>query len=338
MRARVARFAAVGAVVAATGVGGVLAGGGTADAAQPLVVGSCNTTVSGAPGQPVTLEPSAITSIVPSSVLSGLGINVPAISLGQVPASGSKTISGSTIANDVAGLANTGGSLLGGLTNPLSALTSTLTSACGVTVKAINTVAAPVQQGASQVGGAVNQTLGGVTGGGHQSPPTNGGGHQSPPTNGGGGHQSPPTNGGGSSQGNSNPLPNPLPENGNPTGNGVPLAGALSYQSLGGFGSALAPSAVYGNIPYATPGFWAPSPGVRYGGQVPGYSPQFGALGQGTNGTGDSAVQTAGRAEALGDGSPAGNTVGLPLLLAVLALSGVTAAMVRTWVVRKMTA
>jgi hypothetical protein len=86
----------------------------------------------------------------------------------------------------------------------------------------------------------------------------------------------------------------------------------------------------YSNIPFARPGLWAPSPGVRYGGGVPGYSPEFGIVGDSAP---DDGVSVAGRAEALS--SPVGRRVEFPVLLAVLALSCVTAALVRTWVLRR---
>jgi hypothetical protein len=85
----------------------------------------------------------------------------------------------------------------------------------------------------------------------------------------------------------------------------------------------------YGNIPFARAGLFSPSPGVRYGGSVSGYTPQFGILGAAN----PDAVQAAGHAEAL---RPSGGTkIALPVLLAVLALSCVTAALVRTWVLRR---
>lgn len=85
----------------------------------------------------------------------------------------------------------------------------------------------------------------------------------------------------------------------------------------------------YGGIPAVTPGAWSPSPDARYGGQVPGYTPQFGLVGAHD----DQGLRTAGNAEALPIGRSDG--VGLPVLLAVLALSVVTGTLVRTWVLRR---
>lgn len=99
-------------------------------------------------------------------------------------------------------------------------------------------------------------------------------------------------------------------------------------------GTGYAPPREYGNLPVAQPGV-AVAPGVRYpaNSPLPGEGgPQYGvpgAEGQGTD------VRNAGNAEALAtDGMPGGD-VELPMLLAVLVLAGVTAALVRTWVLRR---
>jgi hypothetical protein len=89
------------------------------------------------------------------------------------------------------------------------------------------------------------------------------------------------------------------------------------------------PMSDYSGIPYARAGLFAPSPGVRYGGAVSGYTPQFGILGS----AGQDGVAVAGNAEALRP--PGGTKIALPVLLAVFALAGVTAALVRTWVLRR---
>ena len=92
----------------------------------------------------------------------------------------------------------------------------------------------------------------------------------------------------------------------------------------------------YSGIPYATAGLYTPSPALRYGSQIPGYAPQYGLGGQESS---DSGVNTAGQAEALPsvhDDFASGSS--WPLLLAVLALSGVSAGLVRTWVLRRMAA
>ncbi|WP_410660137.1 hypothetical protein [Amycolatopsis sp. lyj-112] len=99
-------------------------------------------------------------------------------------------------------------------------------------------------------------------------------------------------------------------------------------------GTGYAPPREYGNLPVAQPGV-AVAPGVRYpaNSPLPGEGgPQYGipgAEGQGPD------VRNAGNAESLAtDGMPGGD-VELPMLLAVLVLAGVTAALVRTWVLRR---
>jgi len=72
----------------------------------------------------------------------------------------------------------------------------------------------------------------------------------------------------------------------------------------------------------------AAAPAFRFGQQVPGYAPQFGILG-----AEDAKDVAAGKVRALPLG---GHTaVGLPVLLAVLMLSTVSGALVRTWALRR---
>ncbi|MEU3763629.1 hypothetical protein AB0E55_01110 [Amycolatopsis keratiniphila] len=121
-------------------------------------------------------------------------------------------------------------------------------------------------------------------------------------------------------------------------GNGGGTHGLPSSPSLlpGGSnnGTGYAPPRDYGNLPVAQPGV-AVAPGVRYpaNSPLPGEgAPQYGTEGQAGQGPD---VRNAGNAEALAtDGMPGGD-VQLPMLLAVLVLAGVTAALVRTWVLRR---
>ncbi|MFG1640510.1 hypothetical protein ACGFMK_09495 [Amycolatopsis sp. NPDC049252] len=107
----------------------------------------------------------------------------------------------------------------------------------------------------------------------------------------------------------------------------------LNPGTAGGSGGT-APMRDYGGIPTATAGT-AVAPGVRYpaNGTLPGdaTAPQVGVgdqAGQGAD------VRDAGNAQSLS--SPAGpNDVQLPMLLAVIVLAGVTAGLVRTWVLRR---
>ncbi|HVV14041.1 hypothetical protein [Amycolatopsis sp.] len=217
-----------------------------------------------------------------------------------------------------------------GLTSIVGGL---LTGLCKITVNVVDTVVAPVPVVGAPVAGAVDNTVTGTTNGlsgavqkatgGKQEQPA----PQNPPSNGG----SPQTGPSGGGNGNANAgAPATIPGATSPV-----LGGDPSTFDLLPFGSSgYAPMRDYSDIPYALAGLWAPSPGVRYGGQIPGYAPEVGALGQSSN-QGNSGVQNAGQAEALpgGNGGTAG-PLGLPMLIAVLSLSGVSAALVRTWVLR----
>lgn len=67
------------------------------------------------------------------------------------------------------------------------------------------------------------------------------------------------------------------------------------------------------------------APAFRFGNQLPGYAPQFGVL--------DEKVADAGEVRALPVAAP--GAVALPVLLAVLLLSAVAGALVRTWALRR---
>lgn len=217
------------------------------------------------------------------------------------------------------GLTSIVGGLLGGL--------------CKITVNVVDTVVAPAPVIGPPVAGALDNTVSGATNGttsvvqgaagalsgGKQQPAP-----QSPPN--GGAAQSGPGAGG-----QSGDLSNLIPASGSPV-----LGGDGSLFTMLPFGSSgFAPMRNYSDIPYALAGLFAPSPGIRYGGQIPGYAPELGTLGDGSSQGRN--VQNAGQAQALPtDGSGGGlpGDVGLPMLIAVLTLSGVSAALVRTWVLR----
>ncbi|GHF11120.1 hypothetical protein GCM10017786_51030 [Amycolatopsis deserti] len=223
------------------------------------------------------------------------------------------------------GLTSIVGGLLGGL--------------CQITVKVVDTVVEPLPAvgapAASAVNGAVTGTTNGLTstvdqagralsGGGAaqpqpQNPPSSGGNQQTPP---------------GSTPGRTGGVaPAAIPGSTSPVLGGDPATFSLLPF---GSGSAYAPMRNYAGLPFAVSALWAPSPGLKYGGQIPGYAPQYGALGQPAQ-SGQS-VQNAGRAEALPSGSGGGGNVALPMLIAVVALSGVSAGLVRAWVLRGATA
>ncbi|QWF80543.1 hypothetical protein [Amycolatopsis sp. CA-230715] len=217
-----------------------------------------------------------------------------------------------------------------------------LDALCHITVNVVDAVVAPVPVIGAPAAGAINGVVSGTTNGlgkaaGDVGKALSGGGQppkqgtpppaQQPPKQGtpGGAPGAPATGGGAGSA--LPPVNSPLVP-----GAGAPLSfGGLPVSFAGGY----SPMRDYSNVPVATAGLYTPSPGVRYGGQVPGYAPEFGILGQ-DGPKQPNGVQNAGRAEALPSGSsglPGG--VGLPVLLAVVALSGASAGLVRTWVLRK---
>lgn len=288
--------------------------GGVAHAADPIVVGSCATTVQGAPGTPVSLSPAAvaqpITDLVRAVPVLGPPLAEPfkqafsqvkPIPIGAVQV-GTTTISGGTIANAVMVEVNKIpllGPILGTLDKTVRA---TLTGGCKVTVVGVNQVAAPIQDTSKGLADASQQAVGAVPGA--PKPPA-----QQPQP-----------------QPGTNPGTQPGTQPGVPgVGAGAPSNRDFSLYPIGSnFGRV--PLFSYGSLPFAMPGLYSPSPGVRYGSQVPRAS-------SGTGVEGDS-VQAAGRATALPRLSGPGG-VGAPVLVAVLMLALVTGALVRTWVLRR---
>lgn len=331
MRGRVRALVAAAALVLGVSVTG-LAASGTASASQPIVVGDCSTTVRGEPGTPLTMSSAAVLSpvmnVVEAIPLLGKGLadqirarvssmgNIP---LGTVP-SADTSISGGTIAAAAVPRIKAAiqsipliGPVLGQI---VSGVQGALSSGCGIVVDVLNTAAAPVQDGTKAVAGTSEKVVGGLVPGGGGSAP---GGGNGPGTG---------TPGGGNGPGAGNPGTNMPGPNSPPVGGYEPGGWSLYQPGLWNFGRW--PMADYGSVPFAQAGLFSPSPGVRYGGSVPGYTPEFGILGTDNKGDG---VQAAGRAEALTP--PEGQKIALPVLLAVLALSVVTAALVRTWVLRR---
>jgi hypothetical protein len=330
MRTRVRSLATAIALVLSMSAAGLLAGSGTATAAEPIVIGSCAASVEGRPGQPVSLAPAAVLGVVtdavravpilgpPLAAAAGQAFAaLPPIPIGALP-NGEGYITGGTIANAVVAQLYKIPLLGPVIAAVVKTVQGVLTAGCGVAVKGVNTVAAPVQDGADAVADASESTTAKVIEG---LPGLPGGGGGNP--GGGGGTETPGPGGGTGGTGGGMPAPNQPPLG------GLPGIGLDLYQpGLWNFGRW--PMADYSNIPFARPGLWAPSPGVRYGGGVPGYSPEFGIVGDTPP---DDGVDVAGRAEAINP--PAGQRVELPVLLAVLVLSCVTAALVRTWVLRR---
>ncbi|MEU5690647.1 hypothetical protein [Actinosynnema sp. NPDC020468] len=338
MRTRLTRLVGAVAVVFAVGTVGV-AGAGTASAAAPVVAGSCATTVEGEPGTPVSLSPAAVTQpivdVVRAVPLLGPPLAepfrsafnaLPPIPIGAIP-TGQGVITGGEIANKVTAelgklplLGPVLGTVVGGTQSALAGV-------CGVTVKGVNAVVAPVQEGSKQVADASQQAVGQVVPGLPGSTP----GTQ-PGTN--------PGTQPGTTPGTSQPGTTPgtgQTGGGTTTVGGTPAGGvtgglALPLYGSNPFGANLGrvPLFSYGSLPFAMPGQYSPSPGVRYGTGVPG-STSLGGLPTSADVDG---VQTAGRAQALPVSGRMGG-VAAPVLLAVLALSCVTGALVRTWVLRR---
>jgi hypothetical protein len=321
MRGRVRGVVTTAALLLGVSVTGLVASG-TASAAQPIVVGDCSTTVSGKPGTPLAMSPSAVLSpvlnVVRAVPLVGPGLagqvktrvtNMGNIPLGTLP-SADTSISGGSIAaaavpriksaiQSIPLIGPVLGQIVGGVQNVLA-------SGCGIVVNVVNQAAAPVQDGTGAVADTSERVVGGLIPGASNPGPGNG----TPPGNGGSG-----------------PGAGPGAPNQPPIGGVGPGGWSLYPPGLGSLGRW--PMAAYGSIPFAQSGLYSPAPGVRYGGSVPGYTPEFGILGTDD----EDGVQAAGRAEALTP--PEGQTIALPVLLAVLALSVVTAALVRTWVLRR---
>ncbi len=340
MRARWTRFVAASTLTVAVAGTGLFAAS-PAQAATPIVIGSCATTIQGTPGTPVELSPGAVVqplvNIVNAVSLGLLGSAfqsafdaLPPIPIGAIP-TGTGYITGGQVAGAVVAAIKQI-PLLGPILGTVVADAQTaLTNGCGVTVQGVNSVVAPVQDGTKTLSNLGTQAGQSIGLGAKTTPPGN--------PSGPGAGQTPPGNSGGSGGGQTDP--------GSGMGSNEPVttlpgAGDMSLLDNPAFGAAQllddglaeSPLARYSGIPFASAGLFAPSPGVRYGGDVPGYAPGYGVLGNG-NAVPDG-IQTAGEAQALGSASlPGGNGIGLPMLLAVLALSGATAGLVRTWVLRR---
>ncbi|WP_199199410.1 hypothetical protein [Amycolatopsis sp. CA-128772] len=299
MQERTRRATAVGAAAIVLAGSAVLGLPGTASAETKTV--PCGKTVDAAPGDHIQ----------------GSLLGLPLIDLGIV------TEATTVLTKTVSGLLNT---------------------VCNVTVHVVNTVVSPVPVVGAPAASALNQGVQGVTSGAQQGlSAVSGGGKQSSPQPGTGGNpqQPPPAQGGtgGAPQQGGTPAgTTPIPDANSPL-----LPGFSSSPVFGGFpftlGTGYAPMRDYSGIPFATAGLFTPSPAIRYGSQIPGYAPQYGLTGPEGTPDGNSGVQTAGQAEALPSASDGfTNGSNLPLLIAVLALSGVSAGLVRTWVLRRMAA
>lgn len=328
MRLAARRLAAAFAVAFVV-VTSSLLGGSTAVAATPIVVGSCATTIQGEPGTPIQLQPAAVLEPVVNIVRALDPLNLitpgarsaiaalPPIPIGSIQAGGG-VIAGGQIANAVVGQLTRIpllGPIIGALTGDVQ---KTLTELCGVTTKVVNTVGGQAQDSTGALADKANEAAAGVG-----ITPRNGSSPGKPGTQPG-----KPGTPGGSQGGVAGGTP-PPPQAQLPVVDGMfPMGPQLTGWD---WSTGRSPMTDYSTIPFAQAGLYAPSPGVRYGGGVPGYSPQFGILG--VDNPPNDGVQAAGHAEAIG--MPSGRDIDISVLIAVLTLSGVTAALVRTWVLRK---
>ncbi|GGM67010.1 hypothetical protein GCM10012275_41870 [Longimycelium tulufanense] len=325
---RLARVSAAATLAAALGAAGALAGAGAATAAEPVVVGDCAASVGGEAGQPVSLAPGAIAGPVVEvvrAVPGGLLLadpaernirELPPIPLGTVPAGGG-TIGGRQIAAAVvAELRKI--PLLGPIMDEVARrVTDRLTTTCGITVRASNAAAAPVQDEARAV--AERARPGGGT---RPAPrqPADGQPAQPQP-------QQPPGQEPAVRQG-AGPTHEVVGGGHKPRNFDLFRLAGWGWYDFG-----RVPFYDYSRLPFATPGGWAPSPGLRYGGRGGEYPPEFGFFGGPQ--AADNSVTHAGRAEALPPART--NRVGAGAVLAVLALATVTAGLVRAWALRRAT-
>ncbi|MQA15971.1 MAG: hypothetical protein GEV09_18025 [Pseudonocardiaceae bacterium] len=264
-------------------------GAGSAAAAS---LAECGGTVEGSPGEAVTVNPAALLGAGPDK----------AITVGNVPSSGSTTL-------DVT-------SALGGVLGPLA-------PACTVVVEAIEPVTEPVREAAEPVTKAVEDVAGPLPG--LPAPEPN---QPAPEPN-----QPAPQPNQPAPQPESQPAPAAAPVPAPQFGPFMPAdfdmgplqRGVYDFSSLSLYDYRELFSAGVGEFGRL------PSSNLFGNSELFGQAPQFGILGAAQ----DSAaadVAAAGRAHAL----PAEGVdrVALPVLVAVMMLSGVTAAMVRSWMVR----
>lgn len=230
---------------------------------------------------------------------------------------------GDTVVADVSVLSALLGSVnLGTVTSSTTSLSKLVGGLlCKVTVNVLEPVSDVVdivEEATKPVTDPVKDAVGGLLPGGEQPP------EQSPPKDGGtGGDQ----NGGPDDKKGTG---------GDQNGSNMPDLKSPPVSTLPGwnYNFGRAPMRDYSAIPYYNAGLFSPSPGLRYGSGIPGYSPDFGILGD--SGEGSNQVQNAGSASSLASASGGSlGDVGLPGLLAVLALAGASAGLVRTWVLRR---
>lgn len=318
MLARLARLSVAATLLALTSVAGLAS---PAAAAEPIVIGDCAATVQGKPGQPIQLSAGAIASPVVEVVkrvpllgppLAGAVDTavraLPPIPIGAVPDGKGGFITGGQIANGVVAALRKIPLLGPILGEVVKGVQQVLSGGCGVTVKTVNAVAAPVQDGAKNLPGGPTspKPTPGNPGPGQPGPGQPGPGTPPPGTPGNPGQPAPGVPGTGT----------PIPDFQLPRLEG---GGLYDYGRV--------PLYDYSGLPAATPGgLGALAPGDRYGQASPGAAGAYGLPEA-------DGVASAGQARALP--AEGAGRVAAPVLLAVLLLSMVTAALVRTWVLRR---
>lgn len=197
-------------------------------------------------------------------------------------------------------------SLVGGLLGGL----------CKITVNVVDTAVAPVPVVGPPAAGTLNDAVSSTTSGVGKA--ISDVASPRPPDQGTPGDATPPPDA---------PRPEPpttAPAPDNP-GQAPVSPPVLPFESYG-----YAPALDYSDLPYGFAALWSPTPALRYGDGIPGAGPAPAGLG-----VTRPAVQNAGQAYALAPASEQTPfSLGVPALAAVLAVSAVSAGLVRAWVQR----
>lgn len=307
MRRQFVRVSATTAVVLAIGTGGALLGAGVADASSSVLADTCSGTFDGSPGEPAEMRQSAVigpvTDVVRSIPLIGAGTADAVANAmnakGPIPL-GAFPSSGSRTVS--------GGQIATQVVNEVN------------TIPVLGPVLSLVDSGVTQKLTALcGMTLNAIPLPLPPPPPAATSNRPAPPPS----QAAPPPQNGSPGQPAAGQPPAPQP--GEPAGVGSAAPGTGGLGDYSGLGTV--PSYDYGSLPGM---FTAPS--VDYT-SLPG----TGSTPDGTSDTGqnraDSPTNLAGAANPLSGLS--GQGIGMPVALAVLALGGVTAGLVRAWVLRR---
>lgn len=220
---------------------------------------------------------------------------------------------------------NLGSINLGTISSGTTVLSKTVDSLLGIVCQVTVTVTSPVDDIADAVSGATPDALkpltdpvtGAITGGTESLRQATG---ATPPAPGS------PSDPDGNPANPADPVAPYVPPSSSPPYSGGSQLGWGSFPYYAG-----SPMSAFGSFPYGNSGsLFATAPGLKYGYGFGDYDPQFGLLGEA--GDEGNPIRNAGNASALPPTT--GGGIGLPMLLAVLALAGASAGLVRTWVLR----